>query len=149
MENTIQSEDIKRKAVATSVLLYKGKILILKRSNKVGTYQGKWACVSGYIEDNETPLECALKEINEELNLCDEDVELIRKGEVLFASDKNILWAIHPFLFRAKIQDITLDWEHEEYKWIPLEAIERYSTVPELRKTIESVVREEDLEYEL
>ena len=149
MKETVRPEDTKRKDVATSVLLSKGKILILKRSNKVGTYQGKWACVSGYIEENETSDECALKEINEEVNLNEEDVELIRKGEVIVVRDKNIMWAIHPFLFSTKTQDITLDREHIEYKWIVPEDIENYKTVPELKKTIKSVLRKEDLGKEL
>ena len=28
---------------------YQGKILILKRSNEVSNYQGKWNCISGYL----------------------------------------------------------------------------------------------------
>jgi 8-oxo-dGTP pyrophosphatase MutT (NUDIX family) len=81
-----------------------------------------------------------LKEISEELGLKKEDMNLLKEGEVLFARDKDILWAIHPFLFEAKITEITLDWEHEEYKWIYPSEIENYSCVPKLKETIFSVI---------
>jgi len=37
--------------VLTVFIKYKDKILILKRSNKVGTYQGKWNTVTGYLDE--------------------------------------------------------------------------------------------------
>ena len=37
--------------VVTCFLMHQGKLLVLRRSAKVRTYQGKWAGVSGYIED--------------------------------------------------------------------------------------------------
>lgn len=132
------------KNVATSVLLHNGKILILKRSFKVGTYKGKWACVSGYIEDGETPLETAFKELLEEIQFSKDDVELIREGKPVMAEDNEVLWAVHPFLFAAKKNEIVLDWEHKEYKWILFEELTKYSTVPKLNETILSVIREED-----
>jgi 8-oxo-dGTP pyrophosphatase MutT (NUDIX family) len=140
MENTDESEEPVRNDVATSILLFKGKILILKRSNKVGTYKGKWACVSGYIEENETPYETAIKEIGEELGLGGVDVELIKEGEVILARDGEYLWAIHPFLFEIKNPNITLDWEHDEFRWIQPEELEKYLTVPKLKETIEIVL---------
>jgi 8-oxo-dGTP pyrophosphatase MutT (NUDIX family) len=131
-----------RKDVATSVLLHQGRILILKRSQKVGTYQGKWACASGYIEEGETPYETAIKEIGEELGLDHGDIELLKEGEVLLAQDGEHLWAIHPFLFEAKNTNITLDWEHDEFRWISPGELENYSMVPKLKETIESVLLE-------
>jgi 8-oxo-dGTP pyrophosphatase MutT (NUDIX family) len=45
------------------------KLLILKRSDKVGTYKGLWGGVAGYVEENEEPYETALKEIKEEVGI--------------------------------------------------------------------------------
>jgi 8-oxo-dGTP pyrophosphatase MutT (NUDIX family) len=129
-----------RKDVATSVILNKGRILILKRSQKVGTYQGKWACASGYIEAGETPRQTAYKEISEELGLGEEDVKLLKEGDVLFARDEDLLWAIHPFLFEIKRSELVLDWEHDEYKWIYPDELENYSCVPNLKETVYSVI---------
>lgn len=142
MRADIDSEDVTRKNIATSVIISNGKILILKRSQLVGTYKGRWACVSGYIEQGETAFETALREISEELGFGRNDVKLVREGRVLHARDGNRLWAIHPFLFETKKTRIELDWEHEEYRWIHIEEISRYETVPKLKETIESVIND-------
>lgn len=54
--------------------------------------------------------------------------------------DKDVLWAIHPFLFETKRSDITSDWEHDEYKWIYPDEIKNYSCVPKLGETVYSVI---------
>jgi hypothetical protein len=41
------------------------KIALLRRSQMVGTYKGRWAGVSGYIEKENTPLKQAFEEIRE------------------------------------------------------------------------------------
>jgi len=55
------------KRVVTCFLESDGEILILRRSRQVGSYQGKWAGVSGFIET--TADEQALVEIEEETGL--------------------------------------------------------------------------------
>ena len=71
---------LQEKHVVTCFLESGNRILILRRSEQVGSYQGIWAGVSGYIEANTTADEQALLEIEEETSLCREDLELIKKG---------------------------------------------------------------------
>jgi ADP-ribose pyrophosphatase YjhB (NUDIX family) len=66
--------------VSSSFIEYEGKILALKRSDKVKSYQQHWAVVSGSIEAGETPEGCSRREIAEETGLSKNDVELIRTG---------------------------------------------------------------------
>ena len=129
------------RSVATSFLTYQGKILILKRSAKVGSYQGAWAGVSGYVEENEQPLDTALKEVEEETGLKIGKEALLKIGEPLPAYDKekDVLWLVHPFLFKASTNRIRLDWEHETYAWIRPNEIKRFKTVPRLADALERV----------
>ena len=129
------------RSVATSFLTYRGKILILKRSAKVGSYQGAWAGISGYIEEGEQPLDTALKEVEEETGLKIGREALLRVGETLPAYDKDrdVLWLVHPFLFKAPTNKIRLDWEHETYAWIKPKDIKQYKTVPRLSDALERV----------
>lgn len=136
----VKLNNLQRWDVATSVIMHGDRILILKRSDKVGTYQGYWACASGYIEEGETPLETAIKEIGEELSLGVDDIDLVKEGKVILAPDGEHLWAIHPFLFKTKNTKIELDWEHDEFRWISPDEIEEYSCVPKLKETIEAVL---------
>lgn len=77
-------DTLKIKKVATSFIVHENKILVLKRSNYVRTFKEHWAAVSGSIESDETPIECAWREINEETNLNHSDLLLINQGEKIF-----------------------------------------------------------------
>ena len=132
---------LKEKRVVTCFLESENQILILRRSEQVGSYQGRWAGVSGYIEN--TADEQALIEIEEETSLGVEDIELIKKGEPLHIEDEKlgVEWVVHPYLFHIKDRDkIKIDWEHKELKWIEPEDIDNYETVPRLRETLEQVL---------
>ncbi|MEM3736703.1 MAG: S-methyl-5-thioribose-1-phosphate isomerase [Candidatus Bathyarchaeia archaeon] len=124
--------------VVTVFLEYNGLILILKRSGRVGTFKGKWAGVSGYIEGNEDPSSRALIEIQEEVGLNAREVHLAVKGKLLLVPDKekNVLWVVYPYLFKADKPSITVNWENEEYRWIKPEEIDLYETVPMLRQAL-------------
>ena len=124
--------------VVTSFLEHDGKILILRRSDKVRTMKHKWAGISGYIESNETPLERALEEIEEEVGIKREDVKLTKAAEPLHVPDRElgILWVVHPHLFKTTSTNVRLDWEHDQYKWIEPEEIANYDTVLMLKETL-------------
>ena len=128
------------KRVVTCFLESDGEILILRRSEQVGSYQGKWAGVSGYIET--TADEQALVEIEEEAGLSQEDLKLIKRGEPLLIEDEKlgVKWVVHPYLFHIKDRGkIKIDWEHKEARWIKPEAIGNYQTVPKLEETLARV----------
>jgi 8-oxo-dGTP pyrophosphatase MutT (NUDIX family) len=130
-----------KRYVVTSFLRYQGKILLLQRSSKVGTYKGKWAGCSGYIEEDEDPDERALIEIQEELNITPEQITLIKKGDPLEITDKNIIWVVYPYLFETESDQIQLDWEHQNYLWLSPEELEtsNFETVPKLKETYDQV----------
>ncbi len=131
---------MKEMNVATAFLGHDGRILILKRSSKVGSFQGCWAGISGSIEEGENPLECAVREIGEEVGLQQSDIRLVSEGKVIRAEKGEVAWVVHPFLFETKSRDIRIDWEHDEFEWITPENIGKYETVPRLEETLESVL---------
>ena len=132
--------NLQEKKVVTCFLESNGEILILRRSGQVGTYQGRWAGVSGYIET--TADEQALTEITEEAGLSQEDLQLIKRGSPLTIEDEKlgIRWLVHPYLFHIKDRGkIKIDWEHKEARWIKPQEIGNYQTVPRLKETLARV----------
>jgi 8-oxo-dGTP diphosphatase len=114
------------------------EILLLRRSQQVGTYRGRWAGVSGYIEETD-PLTQAYTEMEEETGLIRENVQLLRSGEPLEVVDTEAKrkWVVHPFLFEVREPArIWADWEHTETRWIRPEDIFQYETVPQLAETL-------------
>jgi len=130
------------KKVVTVFVSHHGRILLLRRSNKVGSYRGRWAGISGYIELNEAPLERALKEISEEVKLDSADVSLAKVGRSFPALDEDIgtLFVVHPFLFSTDHVKISLDWEHDAFRWVRGEDLSRFETVPKLDEALERVL---------
>ncbi|MDM8000305.1 MAG: NUDIX pyrophosphatase [Dehalococcoidia bacterium] len=121
--------------VVTCFLEHGGKIMILRRSGRVGTYRGRWAGVSGYIEEGTSAPEQAWTEIREECGVDSDDVELVREGQPLEVVDSDLgrKWIVHPFRFRVVRPDkVRIDWEHTEAKWVVPDDIGRHETVPKL-----------------
>jgi nicotinamide-nucleotide amidase len=137
-----KSRTLQVKEVVTCFLEADNKILILRRSSRVGTYQGRWGGVSGYVE--KTPDEQALIEIREETGLTPRYVKLISRGKPLEVIDEkiNTRWIVHPYLFRVtNPAKIKIDWEHTEIKWISPEEIDQYPSVPRLKEALQSVFK--------
>jgi len=140
--DNITDDNLEEKHVVTCFLEYEHRILILRRSHKVGTYKRSWAGVSGYVETDET--EQAFTEIREETELYKKDLKLIRKGDPLEVIDKNLnrKWVVHPFLLHVKAPEkIRTDWEHTEMKWIKPKDLSKYKTVPGLKEALDRVIR--------
>lgn len=138
---------MKRKEIVTSFLFKEGKVLLLKRSDKVGTFKGKWAGVSGFIE-KENGLEAALREIKEETGIDNKYLELLKIGTPFDVNDtvNDTIWSINPFLFLFKGEEIKIDWEHDTFEWIYPKEMERYNTVPNLKKTLFDLIENSDAE---
>jgi 8-oxo-dGTP pyrophosphatase MutT (NUDIX family) len=101
--------------------------------------KGLWAGVSGIIEKNEKPLKRAKIEIFEEVGITEELITLVKTSEEMRINSpqyENHEWEIFPFLFEAKNPTIKLNWENSEFKWINIEELENYETVPSLQKVL-------------
>ncbi len=137
---------MKRREVVTAFLRNQGEILLVRRSDKVGSYQGYWSAISGYLEDP-TPLEQAQREIREETGVPDLEVHLVRTGDPVEAIDTkmDVCWVVHPFLFEIDNREaVRLDWENTELRWVKPEEISNFSTVPKLKQALQNCFGEDD-----
>jgi len=117
------------------------EVLLLRRSQQVGTYRGRWAGVSGYLEEA-APLAQAYREVEEEAGLTREEVSLLRAGEPLVVLDAEAdrRWIVHPFLFEiGPDAEVRVDWEHTEARWVRPEAVFAFETVPQLADALARV----------
>ena len=121
--------------VLTVFIKYKDKILLLKRSNKVGTYKGKWNTVTGYIDEPKPLIKKIIEEISEELGITEDNILSYSIGKPFKFIDAKIkkTWIVHPAKVELKNNpDIKLDWEHSEYRWIKPEELKNFNIVPNL-----------------
>ncbi len=122
--------------VVTCLLVSEGKVLIVRRSDKVSTYQGLWSGISGYINPGENPLQRAVTEIEEETKLKPSELKLICSAGSFDVDDAELkrTWGVHLFAFGVLKKRIRLDYENTEYRWVSPEEISDYRTVPGLEK---------------
>ena len=114
-----------RKSIA-AIVKYDGKILILKRSDKVATYPNQWSFIHGRIENGEVPEKRAEIEVKEETGL---NVKIVKKfKELSFYDEKlGIKWQTLPILFEAKNYKVKLNWENTDYLWINPKDAKKYN----------------------
>jgi 8-oxo-dGTP diphosphatase len=127
----------------TTFLESDGEILILLRSRHVRTFKGVWGAVSGMIDNGRNPDEQALVEIEEETGLTASDIQLSKKSEpqIIDDADRNLRKIVYPFLFHVlNRHKIRINWEHTEFKWIKPADLGDYTTMPELKETLERVL---------
>lgn len=115
-----------------------GKVLILKKSPKDYNYPNRWSFCSGYVKEFESAEDTVLREIKEETGL---NAIIVKKGKLFQKNDKKTdkHWVIMPFLCKVKSENIKLDHENIDYKWINYNDISRYPTVPGLEKDLKAL----------
>ncbi|GCE10325.1 NUDIX domain-containing protein [Tengunoibacter tsumagoiensis] len=122
------------------------QILLVQRSQRVGSYHQHWAGISGFVEPGVTPDEQALVEIREETGLNVDQVHLLRRGGVVEHRDEELgrHFYIHPFLFLVLApEEIRLDWEATEMRWVKPAELSSYQTVPKLSEAYEAAIKGE------
>ena len=125
--------------IVTSFLKNSEEILILKRSENVKSMKSLWAGISGIIEGDEKPLTRAEIEIFEEVGIEKSNIILLKQGEVILIESPqyaNHQWEVYPFLFSTENREIKLNWENSDSKWINVDDLNNFSTVPSLDKVL-------------
>jgi translation initiation factor 2B subunit (eIF-2B alpha/beta/delta family) len=122
--------------VVTCFVRNRGAVLLTRRSERTGTYAGRWAGVSGYVEGDPTDAAAdARRELREETGLTETDLELLRTGETVAVADEEGSFVVHPFLFESSSRTVTTNEELAETEWTDPTEIRDRPTVPRLWET--------------
>lgn len=118
--------------VVTAFLRNRGSVLVLRRSEAVGSYAGQWGAVAGHAEGN--PSRAVREEIREETGLESDDASLVRRGGHFTVTDTALetRWVVHPFLFDVSTRDVETNWETTAHEWVAPTELRRRETVPRL-----------------
>jgi 8-oxo-dGTP pyrophosphatase MutT (NUDIX family) len=125
--------------VVNAIVSARGKILILKRSQEVCAYRGKWNCVGGFIDRPHSAEFIALKELYEETNISESDILSVREVGMRRIDDPAICKTWYQHLVSIELfnqPEIQLNWEHTSYEWIQPQEISRFDTTPALSDCI-------------
>ncbi|NLM39638.1 MAG: (deoxy)nucleoside triphosphate pyrophosphohydrolase [Firmicutes bacterium] len=98
--------------VMAAIIRHEGKILICQR--KSGALAGKWEFPGGKLENGESPEECLVREIREELDV-EIEVERIYKAVNMHYSHGDFL--LLSYLAKLVSGEISLV-VHQDYAWV-------------------------------
>lgn len=122
--------------VVTCFLRRRGRVLLGRRSDAVGTYVGRWGAISGYAEGD--PATAARREIDEEVGLLDA-ISPVRSGDPIEVVDGERTWIVHPYLFDCGPGRPTPNWEFDTVEWVHPSEIRHRETVPSLWEAYDAV----------
>lgn len=119
---------------AAAIIIYKGKVLSARRFTGK-RYDGWWEFPGGKIEPGETPEECCIREIEEELQLSVKIDRLFYTADYVYPS-----FRLHMPCFLctplSPVEEIKLS-EHDEYRWLDLGTLYEVKWLPAAFKALE------------
>lgn len=93
------------------------RLLFVKRAPDDSIGAGKWGFPAGHIESGESPIECAIREMNEEIGQ-DHKIEHLNMLGPVRDTFYGGRFEIHLFHFSWTSGTVELNNEHTEYAWV-------------------------------
>jgi 8-oxo-dGTP diphosphatase len=101
-----------------------GRVLLLKRSPNKKHFPNKWAIVGAApLTGEENMKDIAKREMVDEIG---SEGEILKTGSVTERITGNTKWIVYPFLARLKDNNVVLNEEHTEYKWVDAKDVSKY-----------------------
>lgn len=124
------------------------EFLLLKRA-KHDSYPNIWQMVSGSIRKNETAVQTAKREVEEETGLIPKRFFVVPQINSLYLPDKDEILLVPVFgCLVSKNSKIKLSKEHSEYKWVRIEKAKKMIAWPGQRKAVKWISENWDNEKE-
>ncbi len=117
------------------------KFLIVKRSANLEFYPNVWNGISGFLDDAQDFDAKVREELSEELGIGPGDIISIRRGAIFHRDARDIgkTWIVHPVLVEVNTDQVVLDWEHSEARWIYTPEIHGYEVLPGFDTVVEKI----------
>lgn len=131
--------------VSAGVLLYREgegeRLWLIMHSRK-----GHWDFAKGHLDDGETIVQAALREMAEETGIARDQVQIhdgyrgLLQYPVTKKDGRVVDKDVHYLLGRSRTDRVTLSREHTDYAWLPLDDAEALLSFPDARALLESAV---------
>ena len=116
-------EDIQFHITVKAIVIYKGKILVVKRTRPSTDGLGYWELPGGGLEYGETPHEALVRELKEETDL---NIKIIKPVYTFTAIRPHYQTVGIGFLTIPTNDHVCLSEEHTDYQFVTKEEIKDY-----------------------
>jgi dihydroneopterin triphosphate diphosphatase len=105
------------------------QVLLLKRASPI--LHNEWCYIGGGIEEGETAWQAALREIQEETGITNVSLYSSNKFDQFYSSIDDFIYLAPVFVgFVDEKEDVKLNNEHKEFKWMSFEEAKEKVTLP-------------------
>ncbi len=123
-----------------AIIIKDDRILLLRRT---GPLKGTWCYVAGKIEASEKAWQAALREIKEEAGLIPSEFYSADIQEQFYEIGKDSIWIAPIFVgYILDKQEVKINEEHDDFKWVTIEEAFQMFSFPGQRKIIEHIEKE-------
>ena len=118
--------------VINCVVRFRGKVLVVQRSENLNFYPGYWNGVSGFLDDSRSLEQKVKDELKEELGIHSKNIKRIKFGAIFDQEEPKYkkTWIVHPVLVEVSTDKIKLDWEAQNYIWIASSDAKKLKLLP-------------------
>ena len=139
-----KDQPIERYFVAAKAIVLDddGRMLTMLRGAAAPTNPLHWDLPGGILEYGEALEECVARETREEAGI---DVDSLRAFYAVARSNSlGEFWTTVYYAARARSHDVTISWEHDEYRWVLPEEFLVLTIPYRQRQTVERFIELRD-----
>ncbi|WP_042477648.1 NUDIX hydrolase [Bacillus ndiopicus] len=115
-------------------------VLLLKRAGSILT--NTWCYIGGSIEEGESAIEAVLREIKEETNITNLTLYSSNQFDQVFSPHENYIYIAPVFVaFVNEEQEVELNDEHSEHKWLTFNDALKFISLPGNEDVLKSIER--------
>ena len=131
--------EIKEEKSCGCIIINENKVLLVKQT------EGHWGFPKGHVEQGETEVQTAIREVKEETNI-DVEVKEDKRYEEEYYPEENIKKQVVYFLAKNITTNIIPQQsEIQEIKWVPLNEAENVITYENSKNIIRKVINDLNL----
>ena len=104
------------------------QVLLLKRSTASRLGPGLWGFPAGHIEADESPADCSIREMQEEIG-SNHTVEMVNEYGPVKDSFYGGSYRIYLYHYRWLAGEVLLNHEHTDYAWVSKEQFRNYAVM--------------------
>jgi isopentenyldiphosphate isomerase len=119
-------------AIHCYVLNSKDRLLVVKRSDKVGSFRNLWFPITGMYDQIVNPGKMALEELEEEVGILEDQISEVRYCSLIQEQAFEKDWIIATCIAKVEMPQIILNYENTDFKWIKISEIDNWITIAEV-----------------
>jgi len=118
---------------AAVILIKDNKALILQRGDTAPWEPGKWNLPGGTKDNNESIIDCAIRECEEETGLTPSNLKLI-------STEYKDNWSVNFYVSNVFTGELSLCHESKDYAWVNITELDTFDFVPFVKEAILKVL---------